>query len=63
MAADYNVQLLLGVMECTSGGRCRRVFSTRDIAFPCSTCALSFDLAFGSSSVFSICSDAHNATD
>ena len=38
-------------------------FSTRDIAFPCSTCALSFNLAFGSSFVFSICSDAHNATD
>lgn len=38
-------------------------FSTRDIAFPCSTCALSFNLAFGSPFVFSICSDAHNATD
>lgn len=26
MAADYNVQLLLGVMECTNGGRCRQGF-------------------------------------
>lgn len=62
MAADYNVQLLLGVMECTYGGD-RDEFSTRDIAFPCSTCALSFNLAFGSSFVFSIYSGAHNATD
>lgn len=63
MAAGYNVQLLLGVMECTNGGPWRRVFPTGDIAFPCSTCALSFPLAFDSSSVVSICSDAHNATD
>lgn len=31
MAADYNVQLLLGVMECTNGGRCRRVFLPPEI--------------------------------
>lgn len=62
MVADYNVQLLLGVMECTNRGECRGVFPP-DIAFPCSSCALGLNLAFGSSFHFSICSDAHNATD
>lgn len=62
MVADYNVQLLLGVMECTTEVNGDLFFHQRLMPFS-STCALCFTLAFSSSLWFNIYSDARNATD
>lgn len=63
MDADYNVQLLLGVMECTTTEVDADVFLPPKIMPFCSMWALSFTFAFSSSLGFNIYSDAHNATD
>lgn len=62
--ADYNVQLLLSVMECTMEFNAGLLFHRRRQRHSTAALVLSaWDLAFSTSVNFSICSDVRNAID